>query len=320
MSRNRVISSILFVGIFVLFMWGIPVGLYNRNEFLFSVVGGILCFLLIGQALAEFRSLYELLESEEHVQVSKARQLAPFAIVPGFILIFVFLMHNAARAEQVLKNEGLVTKGKVEDGRSTSTTRRFRTNTTYKLEYSYTDTHKITYHGSASVNSSEFSEAYQGMSVDVVYWKKDPSVSKLLVQPHEIVTYKRILNRQLSYVDMLTILEHKLGEDSLLNYLNAINYEWLEGEGFFVNERLGMAVKRIDSNQVAFIENMAAEEPVSFVQEMERDGYAKMTRISQGKERVAYTKWPYTIVREAKVEVNAMQQISAKNVYYFIKN
>lgn len=283
-----------------LFWDGISLGIYNQSPGFFSFTGAALTALFLALFIGDFTSVYDFTED---IPKGSPKGLAPLAIVPGIILIFVFWMHFSGRKEAVLEKEGVIITANIIDGESTTTTRRFQSNTTYEVRVSYQPPKTHKYYFSQSINGSEFNSLYKGATIDVVYWKQDPSVSKALISEEAIKKAFKIEDRKLDFSDIDKIFTAHMKKEAILSYLNTIGYRWETQEGIFVNERQKIALKLDQETQsMVYLEKLSMGHGSSFESSLSdtEDGFKKSARLVGEEERISYESDHYIIIKEHK--------------------
>ncbi|MDJ1503464.1 DUF3592 domain-containing protein [Xanthocytophaga agilis] len=285
-----------------LFWSGISIGTYNQYPGFLSFTGAALTALFLALFIGDFTSVYDFTED---IPKGSPKGLAPLAIIPGIILIFVFWVHFDDRKDAVLEKEGVIVTANIVDGESTTTTRRFQSNTTYEVRVSYQPPKNRKYYFSQSINGSEFNSLYKGATIDVVYWKQDPSVSKALLSEDEIKKAFKIEDRKLEFQDIDKIFTAHMKQETILSHLNKIGYKWETQEGIFVNERHKIALKIDEESQsMVYLEKLSIGHlnGSSFESSLRNaeDGFKKSARLVGEEERISYESDHYIIFKEHK--------------------
>ncbi len=316
MSTSKKIWLGISIAIVVIFLWGIPLGMYESSSFFFSGAGAVLLFVSLFLFFGEFTSLDEIFEKhDKSVPQPAGRNIAPFMVLPAFIFLFISFFYYSNKKSNALETNGVLAKGIVLNGESTQTTRRMRTTTSYELQIEFTDSAGTKYYFYPSVSSSEFNDVYQGAPVDVVYWREDPNVAKAIFNMDELSKYKKVPDNPITIANLTAILDGKVNQDSIRNYLNTINYEWTYGneERTYENLKLKQAVRYSEeSGTVAFVEtnHMMGQiisqdgKPVfSFDNDLIEKGYKKQASSGENGEAVElfYTD-NYVVQKTTKLE------------------
>jgi len=154
------------------------------------------------------------------------------------VLVCVLVFHQSSRKQDELAAYGRLTKGKVVGGAATTTTRRFQSNTTYSIKVMYVDSLERQHTFDESVSGSDFSDLYEGAIVDVVYSKQHPALAKVVSEVRDLKAFVNVPSDTLTIGHLTAILEGNVPRDSMVQYLNAINYE-MEGriQRLFLFER-----------------------------------------------------------------------------------
>lgn len=331
MSLSRIIFSSLSVLILVTFYALIPVDVYERHDMFYSFAAGFLFFGALFLALGDFDSIYDLMSKPEPGEaVPPLRKLSPFAVLPAFVLVFVLVFHQSSRKQDELAAHGRLTKGKIVGGKATTTTRRFQSNTTYSINVTYMDSLDRKHTFEESVSGSDFNDLYEGAIVDVVYSKKHPALAKVVTEVSGLKAFVNIPTDTLTINHLTAILEGNVLRDSMVQYLNAINYEWTgESSGyFFSNEKLKIAIKLFEDNsELAYVEQfnmMTAADGSNFERNLTKNGFKKKASSANGESQEFYYTDKYIVSKERKVSdnksSNGMPTFEAYWIYHVMKN
>jgi hypothetical protein len=307
MNQRRIIwlSALLFD--LILFFYLIPIDVYDRYEMFFSFLGAGIFVVCLFQVLGDFESLHEPFEkADPGVPVDPLRKLAPFSVIPGFILIFVLVFHHSGRKEKELAAYGVLTKGKVTGGQSTTTTRRLQSNTSYDIRVIYFDSLQRQHYFKEDVSSSEFNDLYEGATIDVVYSKRYPALAAAVLSVEELSKFKKIPQEEIAIDHLLAILEEKVKQDSLLGYLNSISYEWTASDeaGYYTNEKKEIAINvSPDRNQLAYVQktNLLAVDSAGFEASLVKQGFMKKASSVDGETKEFYYNDKYVISKQRKM-------------------
>ncbi|MFN8417164.1 MAG: hypothetical protein U0U66_12610 [Cytophagaceae bacterium] len=274
--------------VLIVFLKLIPIGVFDLSPIFWSFVGGILLFIGLFMAMGDYTSIDELTDKSEKAKknLTPGRKWAPVMVAPALIMVFVFLLVNSYRKSNVLETEGVFVKGYILDGDATTTTRRMRTSTSFTLYYKFIDSTGITRYGEATVSSSDFNSTYQGDEVDIVYWREDPSVSRVVMSQEDLVKFKDIPTGTIKLDDLIKVYSMS-SQDSIVNYLNSINYEWKYENGLYINEGLQLAIKieGEDIKALTYISQSHSQESIE--KELVTKGFEKEATTEN--ERAIYT-------------------------------
>jgi hypothetical protein len=289
MNKRVIIWALLLVLIFELIFNLIPIDVYDGFPILFGLLGSI----------TYMGCMFMFMSSLESVKSAAM----PFAIISGVILFFSLIFYHSGRISDELATHGKLTKGTVNGGESTTTTRRFQKNTSYSILVGYQDSLNKQHVFDASVTGSEFNDLYRGAEVDVVYSKRYPAIAKAVFSIDELSKYKHVPQEQLTITHLINILEQKVNKDSVLDYLNTINYEWHPGseDGVYNNERLKAAVKIAPDNQkMAYACEVGGfiKDDDDFESTLTQNGFSKKASDVDGKEQLLYYNDRYVIAKE----------------------
>ena len=330
MSLGRIIwLSLLFLVLFT-FMKLIPIDVIDSSMLFFNFLCGVLVFVCLFMVIADFESFYELLNmSDPEVKASEpaSRKLAAVAILPGIITVFALIFYQGDRKDDELQKNGVVVKGRVTGGQSSSTTRRGNTTTSYTLNVYYLDSLKHEYYLEDDVNSSDFNNVYEGAVIDVVYSKKYPSLAKAIVSVEELSKYKKIPQEMIVIGHLLPMLENKIKEDSIVLYLNSISYEWYPtgDKGTFANDKKNVAIKLAeDKSQIAYVQkvNLFEVREDEFAKSLEANGFRKQASNIDGKEQVLYLSEKYVVSSKREQGERSSDNLFDMNgfeIYYIAK-
>ena len=329
MSLGRIIFTSLSVLIPVTFYALIPVDVYERHDMFYSFAAGVLFFGALFLALGDFQSIYDLTSKPEPgEEVPALRKLSPFAVLPAFVLVFVLVFHQSSRKDDELAAYGRLTKGKIVGGKATTTTRRFQSNTTYSINVIYADSLDRQHKFEESVSGSDFNDLYEGAIVDVVYSKKHPALAKVVTDVKDLKAYVNVPSDTLRIGHLIAILEGNVPKDSMVSYLNSINYEWTGEESgyFFSNEKLKIAIKLFEDNsELAYVEeyNMMAVGRSEFESNLAKAGFKKKASTVNGESQEFYYNDKYIISEETKRaerNSNEMFKIDAYRIFHVVRS
>lgn len=306
MKLSKIIWLSLAILVLVIFFVVIPIDEYDRHVILYGFACSILFFGCIFFLLADFKSLEELTEQkrvfEDHTVPT--RKFAPFVIIPALILPFVLIFVQSSRVERELKNYGVMTKGKVTGGESTTTSRRGRSSTSYDIVFTYTDSANQTHRVEDGVNGDEFDKLYEGAEIDIVYSRLHPGLAEAVLSLKDIQKYKNIAVSDVGIEHLIPLLEGTVAGDSIVTYLNTVCYEWQPGDdNSFVNSYKDVAVKlAADHSQVIYIKQTMAyayDPDKPFEKSLEKYGFKKKsTTNDEGETREVYYTDKYTLFKD----------------------
>ena len=275
-NLRRKIWLALLIASIIFFAWAIPLTSYNQSPFYISLTGGIFVFVFTFLFISDVTSIYELTEKDPDNQ-KKSLNYAPWAIVPGIAFLFIFLFNFEARKKSVFANEGALTKGTIINGHSETSKRRGNTSTSYEVIVEFEDDRGTRYEFNQSLNSKEYDRLYNGATIDVKYWKKSPKVAKAILSDDDIKESLNIENRPLAFTDLSHIINISLRKDSLIKYLNSINYKWeQQGPDLFINRNRNCAIK-VKEDTLVYLEykNNFSNEEKDFEQSLNQKDFKK---------------------------------------------
>ncbi|RAW00376.1 hypothetical protein [Pseudochryseolinea flava] len=306
MNTRRKIWAGLTVFVVILFCFLIPVHVFEGSPMMFSFLGGALLFVTLGQTLADFDAIYEVFDKPDPNEPQPpGRKMAPFAIIPGFIFVFILLVMGSSRKDAELKQYGVLVKGAIVDGSSTTTTRRFQKNTSYDLMFSYEDSTGRKHQFEQSVNGSEFHDAYMGQAVDILYSKKHPSLAKAILSLSELSNHIKIADAPIQVQQLISILESSK-PDTIVNFLNGISYQWdQKSDGVYANEKRNLAIKVFPGNQeLAYMDNSSTalnHSNKDFESSLESYGFKKKAVADGNQSQELYYTEKYGVTKENKM-------------------
>lgn len=308
MSTGRMIWGALLAFVVALFFFIIPVDVFDHYAMLLSFLAGACIFVCLFMALGDFESAYEIFakpDPGEEALEPAGRKYSYLAIVPGILTVFILIFWQSSRVTKELKRYAVLTKGVVVGGQSTKSTRRMNTTTTYDIRVSYRDSLNREHVFEDDVSGQEFNNLYAGAVVDVVYSKRYPALAKAVITVDELAKYKAIPRENLGIMHLTSILDGRVRPDSILSFLNSVNYEWTrsaDGEGF-INEKLDMAVK-VNGDHLAFIQkgNLAVRYPnrFSFQEDLIANGFKKKGSTINGESQEIFYNDNYLVSKEVK--------------------
>jgi hypothetical protein len=306
MTTRRKIWAVLTLFVVALFTVIIPLDVYDHHTTLFTFLSGGLLLITLGQTIGDFDSVYELFEKDvDKTDQPAGKKMAPFAIIPAIIFGFGLIFYNGGRKDDELKEYGVLTKGSVQNGSSTTTTRRFQSNTSYDIIFLYQDSTGKKQQFEQSVSGSEFNDAYIGQEVDIVYSKKHPALARAILSLDELAKYKTIADHPIEVQQLIAILESHQS-DTIVNFLNGISYQWAAaGEGVYSNEKRNLAIKVFPGNEeIAYMDNGGGATfggtSSAFEKSMEAFGFKKKAITQNNETQELYYTDKYGVTRENK--------------------
>jgi len=326
MSLGRMMFIAFSAVVVVTFYALIPVDAYDHYDIFYSAVGGVLLGGCLFLAIGNFDSIYDLMSTPDPGDVVPAeRKYAPWAIAPAIVFFVVLLVHHSGRKDDELKAYGVLTKGRVQGGHSLTV----RRSTTYNLTVTYYDSLKRPHSFEEDVSSSDFSSTYKGELVDIVYSRRHPSLAKILFDIDDVHAIMKVPTDTLTIDHLITLFEGKVPNDSVVNFLNGINFEWTgtPGETFYSNEKLKIAVKLFDDkSELPYIEEsnvLRGKKNSDFVKHLLDNGYKKKVTQVGKKSQELYYNDAYTIAKEFKTtqsEAGVGMRINMYDVYHLMRN
>jgi hypothetical protein len=297
---------------FGLFYFIIPPVVYNSAPFILSFVGAALLIFFVTQALWDFKS-FKSFNKPKPEEVTPGHKYAPFMVIPGIIMSFIFFFHSTQSEKEELQKDGVIVTAVVMDGKSTTV----RRSTTYKLELKYTTKEGKTYTSTESVSSTEFSRVYLGQEIPVIYSQKNPELVEPIISDEAVQKYLKIDNRNLSLKDLFKLYD--TSSDSIPNYLNKISYKWVtEKDSFRIiwhNASKEEAVVRHLLGTLTYIYSKGNGE---IFEEIKQNGFHKIEKDSTG--TVIYENKDYRISTSSETKITEGEiGISVINIVEILK-
>jgi hypothetical protein len=317
MTTRRKIWAALTVFVIALFTVMIPVHVYDRYPVMFAFLAAGLLLITLGQTIGDFDSVYELLEKDvDKKNEPESKRWAALAVIPALIFPIFLIFYNGDRKEDELKAHGVLTKGTVQNGSSTTSTRRFQKNTSYDLIFLYQDSTGKKHQFEQSVSGGEFGDAYVGQEVDIVYSKKNPDLAKAVLGLDELSKFRKIADGKIEIEQLIAILESHQS-DTIVNFLNTINYQWAStGDGIYSNEKRDLVIKVFPGNdELAYLDNTNAfgNSNTTFEKSLETSGFKKKAVTENNETQELYYTDKYGVTKESKM-VNTDGQIGFRMV------
>jgi len=226
MTTYKKIWLAVSIFIVILFLWGMPLDMDTKGSVVVSIIGAVLFFISLFQYFGEYTSLDQIFKKQDpNIPESRGRRLSPFMVIPSVGFLLLLLVNFNLKKSYVLNHWGVLAKGTIVTGRSESTTRRFKTKTSYKLKVKFIDSLGVLHYFNETISAEDFYNIYEDAQVDVVYWREDPRVAKIVFKTEELSKYKKIVNDSITVVHLTNIVEGKINSDSIKDYLNTISYD-----------------------------------------------------------------------------------------------
>ena len=232
------------IATFVLFYYLIPNSIYNLSPIIISVIGAVIWAFFLIQTIGDFKS-YKDFNNPESGEKTLAHKIAPWAVFPAVVMVFVFAMNFSSNEREELLAHGKKVTGKIIDG-SSYTSRR---GGTYDVTVTFkTDEGKLIT-VEESVGEDEFKSFYKGQEVELIYSVKNPSLIELLTNNSTIETYAGVKDREINPKDLMKLVT--FSPDSVGPVLNKINYQWTyeKEDNIWINERKNLLIK-VEPNQM----------------------------------------------------------------------
>ena len=229
---------------FVLFYFLIPNSIYNLSPVIVSMIGAALLTFFLIQTIGDFKS-YREFNKPEPDEKTLAHTIAPWMVLPGIVMVFIFAMHFSSDEKAELKAHGQKVMGRIIDGNSLKT----RRGGTYTVTVMFKTLDGKQMTVKEGVGKDEFKSFYKGQEVELVYSSKDPTMVELLTNSSTIETYSGVKDRDINAKDLMKLVT--FSPDSVGPILNKINYQWTyeQEDGAWVNQRKNLLIK-VQPNQM----------------------------------------------------------------------
>lgn len=242
-TKRRIIWCTLTVFIFILFYFLIPNTIYNTAPFIISIIGGILFTVCLAQAIGNFRNWEDF--NSKNKEDWRSRYI-PFVVIPGFAMIFVFVMNFSSNEKTELKKHGQLTTGIIVDGSAIKTRRA----EIYDLTVRYQTKEGRVCIVKETVGKNEFTKVHKGEEVELIYSTKDPTMIQLLINEQSIQSYTGSDERQLNITDLINLLN--TNSNQIKSSLNKITYGWRynTNDSIWENQRTTSAIKIYPNKEI----------------------------------------------------------------------
>lgn len=288
--KTRIIYSILLVCTFYVFYTQLSENLLMDMSTFLAWIGGILCAFFLIQAVAGFRSLYEV---QDWYGTPKAwyHRLGLFMIPSVIVFITVFCMHYNKLEDQVILKYGKMVEGTITNGRSKTS----KYESSIYLSVSYYTPKGEYISTKLGVTSQQFEAARKDMPVEILYCSKYPSRSKIIVGEDMIERFTTVKNRLLTLKDLTTMLD--LPGDSVRSYINRVSYRWItvkEYPYYLINSSEDLEVVFSPGKKIVYsMRNTKYYEPI--LQEIK---YGKYEEVPGETRTISYVKDSIGIILE----------------------
>ncbi len=269
MNKRKILWFTGVVATFVLFYFLIPNSVYNQSPMIFSMIGAVLFTFFLIQTIGDFKSIREF-NKPEPSEKRQAHNIAPWMVIPGIAMIFVFVMNFSSNEREELKAYGQKVAGTIVDGSSFKT----RRGGTYNVTVKFTTKEGKEMIVEESVGEQEFKSFYKGQEVELVYSSNNPKMVELLTNNATIEAYSGVKDRDISAKDLMKLVTFT--PDSVGTVLNDINYQWAykQEDNAWVNQRKNLLIK-VKSNEV--INYLSFSDAFStFPQELEKQQFEQI--------------------------------------------
>ena len=243
MSKRKAFWLSGVIVTFVLFYFLIPNSIYNLSPVVISMIGAVLITFFLIQSIGDFKS-YKEFNTPDPDEKTMAHRIAPWMVVPGIVLVFVFSLNFSSKEKAELKAHGEKVMGKIIDGNSYRT----RRGGTYNVTVTFKTKDGKQMVVEEGVGEDEFKSFYKGQEVELVYSAKDPTMIELLTNSSTIETYAGVKDRDISPKDLMKLVT--FSPDSVGPMLNKINYQWTyeKTDNAWINQRKNLLIK-VQPNQ-----------------------------------------------------------------------
>lgn len=236
------------IATFVLFYFLIPNSVYNLSPIIISMIGAALLTFFLIQTIGDFKS-YREFNKPEPDEKTVAHSIAPWMVLPGIVMVFVFAMNFSANEKEELGTHGQKVMGKIIDGSSYKT----RRGGVYNVTVMFTTQDGKQMVVEEGVGEDEFKSFYKGQEVELVYSVKDPTILELLTNSSTIETYSGVKDREINPKDLMKLVT--FSPDSVGPTLNKINYQWTyeKDDDAWINQRKDLLIKVQPNEMVNYL-------------------------------------------------------------------
>jgi hypothetical protein len=345
MNVNKIVCLTLLAAVVWFFFRGIPLEYYDNNLILYSALGGFLFFIFSFQ----FFGNYNLIKYNTK-EATEGKKTAPLMIIPAVVFSIALIFNNGHRKNVILKEVGITTDAIPTGIETTSTTRRFKTTKTKKLELSFRDTSGYKHTTLVDVSQNFLEKLEYGQKVKIVYWMDNPTIAKLhcdiykenykneaILKEHKLISNvakenERILSkngepdtptvsdRNFTLKDLLVLVDSSKTGEELFERINKINVGWVKEGAVFVNKERGLAVKFEKIGQISYIEryNNSYNYRNPLFTQFENSGFKEVSDNSTNIS--AYKGKGYKIVYERKISQTIGEAQIIDLVYFVVKD
>lgn len=289
---RQILSMVFMVVVFVSFYFLIPNTIYDLAPYLVSILGGLLFGASLIQVVGDFSSFDQLTEKSPKNAPIRQR-VAPFMIIPGLVMIFVFLYNFRGAESKELLKYGKRTRATVVDGSATTIKR----GTIYSLTLRYrTQEDPKILEVKENVSSTEYSRVGLGSTVDIIYSSKNPKLIELLVTDSSIEKYLGRTNTRITLDHLYELMDldnQKLGER-----LNELSFSWHydDEESAWINSKSHMGVHVRMNQQIAYF--TPQDDFITLPKELERRGFLISDEGDKGEKVYKSDKYTVRIMTE----------------------
>lgn len=235
-------KSILWGGIALTILIGaclISISFYYSHYIFLSLAAGLSIGFFVFMAICKFDSIMDLTSVSDpyyEEQYDKMKKNGGFGMIMGFfsavVAMIVIVNYNNRRENNAFDKEGIIVTGTVVDGSEQVTTKKkwgvaTGSSSSFVLTIEYKTKDGQEREVSKSVSSEDFNDSYKGQPIDLIYYKEDPSMVKLITGTENIKKYKGVADRAILGSDIEKILNTP--KDSIkTKILDKLATDWKE--------------------------------------------------------------------------------------------
>lgn len=272
--KRRIIWAALLIATFVFFFFFSPYVV--RKNPVAGGIGGFACAFFLVQLIADFRSFRNVAERMPNLAWTKRCLIW---VIPAFVFIFTFTVHDTTLDNQELKKYGVLVDGTINDGKTVVTKRRNSSSSESSVEVTYYDKQGKAWTRNVSVPASEFSEATKGQHVKLVYSSEHPELIKPLISEAAMQEFTGAVYRDITLEDLNKI--RSVPVDSVEAALNGINLLWERQpeEKVWVNERKKMLMEIEENGCTALL--IPSSDGQHVLQSLDKNGFTPVNAQQQ---------------------------------------
>ncbi|WP_162926930.1 hypothetical protein [Flavobacterium psychrotrophum] len=247
-------KTLSFIGgailIFLLFAFGIPVVTYEGAPIFFSILGALVCSILLAIAVGKIVPKPNNSEYKEQAQQDPTGCWMAVAGVVFFIgFCWYFIANGNSRREDELKQFGTYTVATISDGSSGGS------GSILTLKFLNKKDEKCTVN--FDISGRDFGKFYKDQQLPIIYSEKNPSIIQPLFDDKDYAKYTGTKVRDIAIKDLQHLYTLKTQKE-ITAYLNSVNHEWKydylqqDSSDLYLNEFKAIGIK-IKGERISYI-------------------------------------------------------------------